>query len=235
MAADGGGELPYKMSAGTLPCAEGWLLVSAKMRGATFAPDFPRVTETLYDVLHRRPAFTMIALNAPIGNPEQAVLGTRSCDVEASELMTRDIVASRWHGVRPRLDDGSDDGSDDHADEAATLGVRFREVAREMAPYLQRKMCEVVPDLSFYQLNGERPLQFAAETPDGYAERRDLLVRVPGISRILDAVDLGVSNLQLLEAAALLWSARRIAARAGKRLPSTPEWDDDGLRIEILR
>jgi predicted RNase H-like nuclease len=58
---------------------------------------------------------------------------------------------------------------------------------------------------------------------------------VPGIARILDAAELGVSPELLLDAAALLWSARRIASRAAKRVPSLPEWDENGLRIEIVR
>jgi predicted RNase H-like nuclease len=39
----------------------------------------------------------------------------------------------------------------------------------------------------------------------------------------------------LLDAAALLWTARRISARAGTRLPADPEWDVEGLRMEFVR
>jgi hypothetical protein len=33
----------------------------------------------------------------------------------------------------------------------------------------------------------------------------------------------------------LLWTARRIFARAGTRLPTDPEWDEEGLRMEFVR
>lgn len=32
-----------------------------------------------------------------------------------------------------------------------------------------------------------------------------------------------------------LWTARRIAARAVSRLPENPEWNEDGLRMELVR
>ncbi len=234
MANASGGELPYKLVAGTLPCAGGWLLVSAKLKGATFAPDFPRVHDVLYDVVHRRPPFAICAMNAPIGAPDEALVGKRSCDVEASGLLGVDLTVARWREAAPYLAGHESDES--AASEEATLWrTRVNEVVETMAPYLQRTTCEVVPELCFYQLNGEHPLAHPSDTPEGYDERRALLVRVPGITRILDANEPGVTRLQLLEASAMLWSARRITARAGVRLPKSPEWDDRGMRIEILR
>jgi predicted RNase H-like nuclease len=230
MAVPSGNELPYKIVGGAVPCATGWLMVSAKMKGATFAPDFPRVADELVDIFHRRPPFSVIALNAPIGSPALALGGQRTCDIEGSTVLDTDIVFARWHGVTPRMADGlnaDDDGS--------RLGERFSEVAREIAPYLQRKVYEVVPDLSFYQLNSEKPLEFHAASDEGYAERRELLTKVPGLPRILDADLPGVTQLELLESCALLWSARRISSRAAKRLPSLPEWDENGLRVDIVR
>ena len=43
MAVRGGPELPYSVVAGVTPCAPGWLVMSAKLNGATFAPELPRV------------------------------------------------------------------------------------------------------------------------------------------------------------------------------------------------
>jgi predicted RNase H-like nuclease len=39
----------------------------------------------------------------------------------------------------------------------------------------------------------------------------------------------------VLDACVDLWTARRIAARAVSRLPEVPEWNDDGLRMELVR
>jgi predicted RNase H-like nuclease len=59
--------------------------------------------------------------------------------------------------------------------------------------------------------------------------------RVPGSERILEAELDDVPMSHLLDVVAILWTARRIFARAGTRLPSDPEWDEQGLRMEFVR
>lgn len=226
------GQLAYKIVGGLVPCEAGWLVVSAKLKGATFVPEFPRTTELLHDAVHRRPAFTVAAIDAPIAAVAEALTGHRTCDDLATSLMERDVVAARWGSWAPQLASAS---TPDEPPEVTLLRTRYEEVGEVMAPYLQRTICEVVPDFSFFQLNGERPLEFPPDTPAGYDERRTLLSKVPGITRVLDAAVPGITPRQLLDGSALLWTARRISARAAKRVPSIPEWDDRGLRIEILR
>jgi predicted RNase H-like nuclease len=113
---------------------------------------------------------------------------------------------------------------------------RYREVAAEMAPYRQRTVFEVHPELSFFQINGDVPLRWSKKFEAGQEERRVLLRnRIPGVERVLEAELEDVPFTHLLDAAALLWTARRISARAGTRLPADPEWDDEGLRMEFVR
>jgi predicted RNase H-like nuclease len=38
----------------------------------------------------------------------------------------------------------------------------------------------------------------------------------------------------LNDAAALMWTARRVFGRAARRLPKEAEWDSEGLRMEIV-
>ena len=71
MALRKGPELPYSLVAGVTPCAPGWLVMSAKLNGATFAPELPRVFASFAEVLDERPSFSVIALNAPIGYVEE--------------------------------------------------------------------------------------------------------------------------------------------------------------------
>ena len=60
--------------------------------------------------------------------------------------------------------------------------------------------------------------------------------KVPGVLRIIDAEDVpGVRLSHLIDAAAMLWSARRIFAKAAIRIPDEPEWDEHGLRMELVR
>jgi len=41
--------------------------------------------------------------------------------------------------------------------------------------------------------------------------------------------------VHMYESAAMLWTARRASGRAIARLPMDPEWDDGGIRIELVR
>ena len=84
----------------------------------------------------------------------------------------------------------------------------------------------------------ERPLLGESELHGDFGrdERRLILEkRIPGIDRVLETEIDDVPLAHLLDAAALLWTARRIFARAGTRLPTEPEWDEEGLRMEFVR
>ncbi len=105
-----------------------------------------------------------------------------------------------------------------------------------MAPFRQRTIYEVNPDLSFFQLNGEVPMKWSKRSLKGVEERRGVLEeKVPGVLRIIDAEVPGAHQPHLLDAAAILWTARRIFARASVRIPQDPEWDEQGLRMELVR
>ena len=117
-----------------------------------------------------------------------------------------------------------------------TLLPRYREVAADMAPFRQRTVYEVHSDVTFFEMNGGQALDHPKHTEAGRLERRALLeAKVPGIERVLDAELPGASPSHLLDAAAFLWTARRIFARAALRLPEDAEWDERGLRMEIVR
>src|SRR2546422_9712633 len=78
-----------------------------------------------------------------------------------------------------------------------------------MTPRLQRRVREAHPEVSFALLNGA-PLLFAKKSADGEAERRGLLNPIFGEIRGVP----GAARDDVLDAYALLWSARR--ARRGK-------------------
>jgi predicted RNase H-like nuclease len=231
-----GPELPYSVVAGVTPCATGWLVASAKLNGATFAPELPRVYDTFADVLDERPSFSVVALNAPIGYVEEGQIGGRSCDRLARALLGRRGSTVHNAPTRSTVKEGARAVADGLDAVSVALLPRYREVAAEMAPYRQRTVYEVHPELSFFQINGDQPLRWTKKFEVGRDERRAILEkRIPGIDRVLDAEIDGVPAAHLLDVAALLWTARRIFARAGTRLPVDPEWDEDGLRMEFVR
>jgi predicted RNase H-like nuclease len=209
-------------------------VASAKLQGTIFAPEDPVRLEAFVEVVDMRPAFSTVALNAPIGNLDQAIAGGRTCDREARALLGRRGASIKSAPVG--VDTGADiDLRPDHLD-AVSRTLLPREVAAEMAPFRQRTIFEVHSDLSFYQLNGDVPLQWSKRSEKGVQERRALLEeRVPGVTRVLDAEIPGATLSHLLDAAAFLWTARRIFAHAAIRIPADPEWDEQGLRMEMFR
>ncbi len=125
----------------------------------------------------------------------------------------------------------------DHLDAISmTLLPRYREVAGEMAPFRQRTVYEVHSDMSFFELNDGQPLQWPKNTEKGRTSAGSSWRRsFPAVDRILSAEVPGASMAHLLDVAVFVWTARRIFARAAIRIPQDPEWDEQGLRMEIVR
>jgi predicted RNase H-like nuclease len=125
-----------------------------------------------------------------------------------------------------------------------TVGIRPKilEVDHVMTPPLQQLIYEGHPELAFAALRG-RPMQFNKKTKRGRSERLRTLERhtkglFRGISRRLLQV-LAISSRRqlaaddLIDAAVLAWTARRIYAKTAGRLPKEPTVDQKGLRMEI--
>jgi predicted RNase H-like nuclease len=231
-----GPDLPYSLVAGVTPCRHGWLVSAAKVQGTVFAPEDPIHIENFVDVVDQRPTFSIIALNAPIGYLNHTIAGGRTCDREARALLGRRGSSIKSAPVRTESR-REIDLLPEHLDAIShTLLPRYREVAAEMAPFRQRTIFEVHSDLSFYQLNDDVPLQWSKNSHKGREERRALLeLKVPDVDRILDAEVRSATVSHLLDVAAFLWTARRILARAVIRIPADPEWDEEGLRMEMVR
>lgn len=93
------------------------------------------------------------------------------------------------------------------------------------------------PDVSFTAMNGDEPLKTSPYHEDGRLERLELIrERLPGVDEIVMRVPpVGAGLVHLLQAGALLFTARRGAGRAISRMPIDPTWDDTGMRMEIVR
>jgi predicted RNase H-like nuclease len=236
----GGPDLPYRLIAGVEPCPGGWLVVGARLQGITAFPTEPEVFPTFAEILDYRPSFDVIAIHCHLSFPEEDTQGGRTCDKLARQLLgwpragaiqsppsrhylrTHDLDARAQKGLNPI---------------SARMMRRYAEVAEEMQPYRQRQVFEVHPELSFYQLNDDQPMKHSKHTEAGVAERRALVeARIPGIDVVLEAqMPGGVTARHLLDASVDMVTARRIAARAVDRLPEDPEWDEQGVRMELLR
>ena len=60
--------------------------------------------------------------------------------------------------------------------------------------------------------------------------------KLPGVDDVVTRVPPdGAGQVHMYEAAAMLWTARRASGRAITRLPMDPEWDEGGIRVELVR
>lgn len=132
------------------------------------------------------------------------------------------------------------------------------EVDQQMTPELQDRVVEIHPEVSFRQL-ANRGLSHSKRTHAGFDERRSLLVSTFGehsvptfdeaVERMRDfhhqakekSNGLGTKPPKrrggpddYLDAIVAAWTAHRWANCNAKRLPSDPELDARGLRMEIV-
>ena len=230
----GGPQLPYQLIAGVVPCRSGWLAATAKLAGVTISIEEPAYFDTFVEVLDSKPPFSVIGVHAPIGYLDEGIPGGRTCDREARAILgARRGAAIRSAPSRAVLR-GSISGGLDAA--SLTLLSHYREIADEVPAYRQRTVYEVEPELTFYELNNRSPLRYSKRTELGRIERSTLLqTKIEGIDRILHAQVSGVKVKHLIDAAACMWSARRIFGKVGFRIPEDPEWDSEGVRMEIVR
>lgn len=235
-------KVPYKMLGGVVPCPGGWLVLPARLAAVTVIVEEPMVLNTLVEVLDFKPRFEAAAIFAPVGFEDEPIGPYRPCDAEARQM----VGWPRLAAIKP-------------IPSRAALRAKTREEARELEPWLtnddfrrwkwireaeqefqpfhQRNWFAAHPDLSFYVLNGDKPITSSPYQPDGVYERLNLIKsKLPGVEDAVTATPpAGAGQFHLLQAAGLLWTARRAAGRAVNRLPADPNWDNAGLRMELVR
>jgi predicted RNase H-like nuclease len=214
-------------------------VASAKVQGSTFAPEPPRIYDSIAEALDERPAFETLVVAAPIGYRDSPAKGPRMCDVEARRLLGARGKVLHNAPLRSSILQGIPSPDDEVDAITATLLPSYQEVAKEMSSYRQRTVYEGNPELSFYFLNGNVPLQRSKKVEGGRDERRDILEqKVPGIDKILTMALEGefddVRIEKFYDASALLATARRVFTKSAKRIPTDGEWDSEGLRMEIV-
>ncbi len=235
MSSQRGPDLPYSVVAGVTPFNDKWLVASAKLAGSTFAPETPKIYDSFLEVLSERPQFAIVVVNVPIGFLETPEMGPRTCDRQARALLRRRGTAVHNAPSRAVFDGRIEDGEDGLDAVTRTMMPRYREVAKEMSPYRQRVVYEGHPELSFFQLHKDTPLKRSKVIAEGKEERRIALEdKIRGSERYLDEGVVAAPQKHVYDSFALLWTARRVWGHAAKRIPVEPEWDGEGLRMEIV-
>jgi predicted RNase H-like nuclease len=235
-------KLPYKMLGGIVPCPGGWLIVPARLAGVTVVAEDPMVVPTLLDVLEFKPKFDAAAVYTAVGFFDEPNGPYRPCDEEARDMVgwPRNVaikpVPSRAALQAPTREQALEIEPWLTRDDFRRFKW-LREAEREFQPFHQRSYFAAHPDLTFTQLNNDRPLTSSPYQQDGVLERMALIRdKLPGVEEIVSRTPPpGAAQVHMLHATGLLWTARRAAGRAMNRLPMDPNWDASGLRMELVR
>jgi len=233
--------LQYKWIAGIVTCPKGWLLVPARVVNATVIIEDPMVLQSMIDIVDFRPKFDAAAINVPLGYPESpsGPAGSFEPDVRERVGWPR-RVAIRTVPSRAALNAPT-------REEALAIEPwltrsdfrRFRwlrEAADLFQPFHQRTFFSANPELSYTLLNDNQPLSSSPYQEEGVLDRIRLArEKLPGADEIIAATPPdGAAQLHVMQAVGLLWTARRAIGRAINRIPSDPNWDHTGLRIEMV-
>jgi predicted RNase H-like nuclease len=233
--------LPYKNLAGVTTCPGGWLVLPARLAGITVSCEDAFVVKRLFDVLDYRPRFDSAAINIPIGLNETPNGRFRPCELEARQYVgwPRSVAIN---GVPSRAALRVDPNGAMEMEPWMTRHDRrrlrwLREAENEIQPYHARSWFSAHPDISFTAMNGDEPLGTSPYHEDGRLERLELIrMQLPGVDGVITRVPpTGAAVVHMLAAAAMLWTARRGSGRAISRMPLDPFWDEEGMRMELVR
>lgn len=226
--------------AGVDGCRGGWFVVLWSSRGLErrCVPDFTAV-------LKATARAAVVVVDMPIGLLDNAQRGGRDCDRGARSLLGRRHVCVFSPPVRAALAETTYQAAlaANRASSPAGLGIsphcfglfeKLRQVDGSMTPDLQRRVVEGHPELSFYALNGDRPMEHGKHSEAGKADRCRLLTEIPAFGDLeqwlATECPRGVAYDDAFDAHVLAWTAARSDA---VRLPAAPPRDGRDLLMEI--
>lgn len=224
------------MLAGVDGIKNGWIAAILHEDGSTEVLTFPTFRSLKEDT-----TLASIVIDIPIGLPDY---GARACDQEARRLLGQPRRSSVFPApIRSMLTahDWEDacrirwerEGKKCSKQVAAIL-PKIREVDGAMTRDLQKRIREGHPEVSFFMMNRGRPLAAGKKTSQGKSERLALLV--PCFSDIKKNLQVKPRALwiDILDAYACLWTAKRIATNQSKSFPQDKIQDSVGLIMEIV-
>jgi predicted RNase H-like nuclease len=230
--------MPEFFVAGLDGCRAGWVMVTwaGNHDVAPQATVIPHITAALAT------AARIIAVDMPIGLPHQSErqcerlarqrLGPRRSSVFAVPCRAAVEAPDYLSGCAANLDLTGKKFSK----QSFMLFPKMREIDQTIMPADQDRVFEVHPEVSFWAMNTQIPLDHYKKTPDGKALRRDLLERSGfPVARLQHPPwkKSAVADDDIIDACACAWSAFRIATAQHLSLPSEPELDARGLRMQI--
>jgi predicted RNase H-like nuclease len=225
--------------AGIDGCRGGWLVAMLPAGRPGHGADV-RVHLDLAEVAEalRSGRLAAAAIDIPIGLPAE---GSRVCDREARRLLGPRRSSVFPAPVRAVL------GTASYADACAvSRAVSGKALSKQLynivskirvvdgleSPRLQQRLFEACPELSFALMAEGQPMRHPKRSAEGRAERAALLEQKPGLGPVGSAPPAGAAPDDVLDALALVWTARRYIDGSCLRLGG--ELDETGLRMEVV-
>ncbi len=228
--------------AGADGCRSGWVVVRRTGSGPVQAEILPDATTLIRSVTPSH----LLLVDVPMGLTEA---GPRRADRMARRFLGWPRMTSVFSApIRPVLEaknysdasrvrrDVEDKGMSRQA-WGITPKIREMDIAiREFDPG-QSMVREGHPEVSFKAWAGN-PMRNAKKKPAGRAERERLIAAHFGEDLIQglwpQLRGRGVAKDDLVDALAMLWSAERLRGGKVQVMPPVPEYDNRGLRMEIV-
>ncbi len=227
-------------------CKGGWIAVIETPGNALHARTFQSFAQLRATV----GSDAVIAVDMPIGLPDRVAQGGRGPENAIRPLLgqrqssvfsipSRSAVETLDYRQACKQALATSQPPRKISKQAFFLFAKIREIDAEITPRNQHLLRESHPELVFWRLNGERPLETAkkikgAINPVGMEQRRRLLAGggLP-TELLMQAPPKGAAADDFLDACACLMTARRILVGSAVHFPTVPLFDGRGLQIAI--
>jgi predicted RNase H-like nuclease len=186
------------------------------------------------------PVIPVIGIDMPMGLPDrgarqadrlaQKVLGRRASSIFVTP--TRDAC---WRETHQQVSDRNKELEGPGISiQAFNLLPKVREVDQFLrSKTIEVQLVEVHPEVAFQRLKGA-PLQHPKRSSAGVQERQELLAQVGLVvdpSPVVRSRVVGIDDV--IDAAVVAWSARRVHQRVAVSMPDPPEVFSDGFQAAI--
>lgn len=226
-----------KRIAGIDGCRSGWIIVDATLNLNDLKWKIVPAWNAIASDAH------VIAVDMPIGLSED---GARQCEVEARRLLSpcgsrvfkslpRGALCFRQEDWGKANQWSKAQGHGGLSRQIWNIRPKIMEIEASIDPGQQRRIHEAHPELAFARLNAGRALP-PKRTAEGLALRVRLLEAAgfPPLGGWMAALrGQGAKGDDLLDACALVLTARHIALGTAVQLPARPARDARGLRMSI--
>lgn len=179
----------------------------------------------------------LIVVDVPIGLHPRPASGPRACDTEARRLLRTRAASVFPAPTRAALNAATFE----HAKKIGPMNLQTFGILRKVAdvdgamdPTMQIRIREGHPELSFREMaNGGGDLR-TKTSAEGRAQRQRLLAKLGlDVDALLERRPPGAHVDDVLDAAAMAWTAARIGYEQAHAIPLNAPRDATGLRMEI--